>query len=235
MYHLPHILDVFLQPFSNHVSSCYEMAGRIIAFDPFSSPALSMRSISARISLRFSRSDFASSYLRRALASCTKLSRRASCSNNGWSVCARAASRSATSLASGIEVLFLEGDAVAEGLGRDYCATFVITFVLWYVRSVCIIYVSGFQFDIPLFSSCDFTSIVRVPSLQCMYDSSLERWGLGVGIAEVSERHMVLRRVVSIHVSRTYLEWEQIALQEQVCTVEYRCLNSILGRTRYTS
>jgi hypothetical protein len=101
------------------VSSYHEMAGRIIVFDPFSSPALSMRSISARISLRFSRSDFASSYLRCALASCTKLSRRASCSNNGWSICARAASRSATSLASGIEVPFLDGDAVAEGLGRD--------------------------------------------------------------------------------------------------------------------
>jgi hypothetical protein len=135
-------LDMFLQPPSTRVSSHHEMACRIIAFDPFSSPALSMRSISARISLRFSRSDFASSYLRCTLASCTKLSRRASCSNNGWSICARAASRSATSLASSIDVPFLDGDAVAGGLGRD-CSSNVrydVRFVRWYVRFVCIIY-----------------------------------------------------------------------------------------------
>ena len=191
------MLDVFLHLSSNRISY-YETAGRIIAFDPFSSPALSTRSISARISLRFSRSDFASSYLRCALASCTKLSRRASCSNNGWSICARAASRSAT-LASGVEVPLLDGDAVAEGLGRDCDSN--VHFVRRYVRSVCDIYRSGFQFDIPM---CDFASVVRVPGLECMYHSSLERDNEGCRLEWQKSVIMVrvLGRVVLPHLLR---------------------------------
>ena len=171
--------------------SYHEMACRITAFDPLSSPALSTRSISARISLRFSRSDFASSYLRCALASCTKLSRRASCSNNGWSICARAASRSATSLASGIEVPFLDGDAVAEGLGRDcsFDVYYDVSFVRWYVRSVCIIIEQVSLSERPIWS-------VRMIAVQN------EKWRLRVGMKEISVRFTISRRVVAIPLLR---------------------------------
>jgi len=68
-----------------------------------------------------------------------------------------------------IEELSIIGLAgVVTQLPRVSEGTVVVTFVIdvrivrWYVRLVCIIYGLGFQFDIPLFSLCDFAFVVRV-------------------------------------------------------------------------
>lgn len=77
-----------------------------------------------------------------------------------------------------------------------------------------------------------------MPDLECMYDSSLE------GGMEVANRNWQKSVIVKrfhggsflsqdVKVQRTHLEWEQVALEEQICTVKYRCLNSILGGARF--